>query len=486
MKRRTASYRCLAPLLAMALAFAVTTAAAAKPVPPHLAAMAAGVVNVALEDLKARSGDAGRAWAAKRALEAIDEAGIQHWAARDVRLDGLAQIAAVLKLDIKDPQQESLLRRLLAAGTPEEVDKLLADILKTRNEAFSDDRLALLRQAYRAALIELRKGLETRFELAPAEGHDRITLEWNPSQNEFHVRHEDSGDEWNAPVMTLLRGAVVAKPQEDGRTVALAVAPADEPVTAYSAADLRHLSTAIFGEWLDARGNVWRISSQTPQRAEPPQRESGPTPAEKVKDKQHEIDRILASKAYVWRNPDSGEETRQERFRRLKEPWIYLGEQFGEENAKQRMATLEAEIAELSKEARKPLVEQYDPIGFTEAPAQPVTVRVKEAGGYTYNYDEARFDGRRVLARRTLRDRRDITDLPAGVITQLIASWSPPEWIELETAIDPASGKTIVDGLWWRLHVTYSSSFGMAGDVQSIHTPWNRPLTLQKDERRAP
>ena len=476
-------------LCAVALGFlAPVSTSTAQQVPSHLASFASGLVKASSAELGSRSGEEGRDWAVRRALRAIDEAGIHRWAARGVRLDGLAGIASAVGLDASDAEHQELLGRLLSAVTPEAVDSLLNEILRTRGETVSEAATNDIRQAFRSALVTSLDDMETRFVLARPETRDRLTLEWHPSQNEFHLRHEDPGDDWNDPVMTLLRGQVVAQPQQNGDSVTLSVEPAENPVTAYSPADLRHLSTALFGKWTESDGSVWHIRSRDgEERDETPAAVStAPSAAEQIKDRQRQIDAILASKAYVWRNPDTSEETRQERFRRLKEPWIFLGEQYGVADAEQRIEQLEADIRRLEEETAAPLVEQHDPIGFAEAPAQPVIVTVEQANGYSYTYDEARYDGRRVLARRTLRDRRDISDLPATVIAQLIASWSPPEWIELEASIDPASGATSVQGQRWGMHVTYSSFFGEAGDVKSIHTPWASALVLSHDDRRAP
>ncbi|MFN3547007.1 MAG: hypothetical protein ACK4U0_05910 [Mesorhizobium sp.] len=445
------------------------------------------MLRASIEELGGRSGEEGRDWAVRRALRAIDEAGIQRWSARGVRLDGLAGIAQAVGLDAGEAEHRKLLGRLLSAATPEQEDALLNEILLTRGETASETATDEIRQSFRAALGTTLDDLETRFVLARPETRDRLTLEWHPSRKEFQLRHEDPGDDWNDPVMTLLRGQVVAQPQESGDGLSLAVRPVENPVTAYSPADLRHLSTALFGRWREADGSVWSVRTLEDERPDDAATTdpTGPSPADRIKDKQRQIDAILASKAYVWRNPETNEETRQERFRRLKEPWIYLGEQYGVAEAEQQIAQLEADIRKLEEQA-VPLVEQHDPIGFTQAPAQPVTVTVEQADGYSYSYDEARYDGRRVLARRTLRDRRDITNLPGSVVSQLIASWSPPEWIELEASIDPASGATSVQGQRWRMHVTYSSFFGEAGDVERVHTPWNSAVVLSQDDRRAP
>ena len=52
--------------------------------------------------------------------------------------------------------------------------------------------------------------------------------------------------------------------------------------------------------------------------------------------------------------------------------------------------------------------------------------------GSQYSYRNAYLDGLTIKADRTLTSEKDITGLPGSIISQLISSWSPPEWIELE------------------------------------------------------
>jgi hypothetical protein len=105
---------------------------------------------------------------------------------------------------------------------------------------------------------------------------------------------------------------------------------------------------------------------------------------------------------------------------------------------------------------------------------------VTYANGHRFTYRRAYFDGFRITADRTLTNQGDIWDLPEDVIQQLLSAWAPPEWIELEALPDAESSSVRLEGLLWRLHVTYSPPFmGMgANEVKSIHTPYSKPLAL--------
>jgi hypothetical protein len=136
-----------------------------------------------------------------------------------------------------------------------------------------------------------------------------------------------------------------------------------------------------------------------------------------------------------------------------------------------------------------PLVDQYDPADIDEMLGQgPLTITVTDKDGYAFTYDEAYHQGGVITASRTLRDKRDITELPQTIIDQLIASWAPPEWIKIKVEYDSATTRLTMKVDRYRLHVTYSAGFFGSGPktVKSIHTPYNTPFDLQRGEEFDP
>ena len=145
----------------------------------------------------------------------------------------------------------------------------------------------------------------------------------------------------------------------------------------------------------------------------------------------------------------------------------------------------EKQIEELTTANKILPVDQYDPVGLSGPKdetdsSQPLTIRVTDLEGYAFTYVSARLEAGRITAKRTLGDIRDIKGLPDDVVAQLIASWSPPEWIELEIKADPATKQVYITGIRWRLHVTYSSDSGH--EVSRIHTPYESGLRLTQGD----
>ncbi len=111
--------------------------------------------------------------------------------------------------------------------------------------------------------------------------------------------------------------------------------------------------------------------------------------------------------------------------------------------------------------------------------AQPLGIRVTDTDGYSWTYDSAVLSAGRITAKRTLRSMKDVAPPapPRDVVRQLIASWSPPEWIELEVRVEVETRQVYMTGLRWRMHVTYD---GDSHEVGSIHTPYSRNLRLEQ------
>lgn len=63
--------------------------------------------------------------------------------------------------------------------------------------------------------------------------------------------------------------------------------------------------------------------------------------------KRRQIEEIEADQAHIWKNGETGETVRQERFKKLGEPFEYEGEGYADPDAPEEIARLEQEIAAL-------------------------------------------------------------------------------------------------------------------------------------------
>ncbi len=492
LSRTDAARRGRAASTAVVLAIVVGGGAAtAQEVPPHLASMAGQLVRALSDDLGAADADTARGWGLRRAETALDRQKMTRWSAANFRhrtlLPALAEALELADLDADgQARAEPLLPRLLRSSAPEVILEILAALGRP---APDDEGLAAMKRAVDAALAAAWKDLPRRHEMA-ADGPERVSLEWRPREEIFEIGVEDAGDAFRAPFRTTLRGRTQARAGASG-ALELAVAPAAEPVDVQDWQDLLDEPLRIFGHWRDQDGRRWIIlppdGADAPP-APPAAAGTGPSPAERIAAKAARIAEIKASRVYVWENPETGERIEQARFKRLDMPWEWGGQHYAVADAEAEIERLEAEIAELEaggEDGRPALADAPPPLPEPTGDGRVAAVIITSArgDGSAFAYDSAVRIGERLEARRTLREARDIINLPPDVVAQLVEAWSPPEWIELRAGRDAETGEAVLSGEVWRLHVTYD---GFSHKVDSIHTPYAKPLRLSRPPSKGP
>ncbi|MEQ9043979.1 MAG: hypothetical protein RLO22_05950, partial [Sneathiellaceae bacterium] len=326
------------------------------------------------------------------------------------------------------------------------------------------------RKAFESVFDTQLEDLERFVSLPAGPQGQSVDIEWDPQTGSVISRirlGEGQGE-------ILLHGAAAGRVQ-DGR-IAYEVQADPEPVTPLSAAALRDLKGRIFGVWTDAAGSRWMIRRPGADTLRRATADPNARIRRDIEAKRAELSLLERQQVHVWTHPSGGEVIQEGRIRRLPEPYRYDRERSAAFN-RPAIERLRAGIAELRAQLDLKPVEQEDPRGRgRDGGGAPIEIDIWEKDGRHFAYDEAKFNGDRITASRTLRDMLDISDLPEEVIRQLIASWSPPEWVELAARLDPREMTLSLDGALWRMHVTYGGFVGAT--VKSIHTPYARPLRL--------
>jgi len=483
---------CLCRWLIVALFCLYPTLARADGVPANLASMAKDLLA---QDgsLRSDSGDDPAQKAIRRrAQEILHESGVRYWATEQIREPGAAaKFAEALGLDTGDPKQWAVLSDLLSEGDIRAQHEKLKDWLRSQGKPVAGPEFDSLMQAFDTAQEQAAKDLAKHHVLEVGDRGDRVELTWMPNRNDFEIRikAKETADGANDGFDLRLRGDVVSRPDPNGDGVALAVKAVDDGLSVLTDAEIAEISKSLFGRWREPfdsvnPGTVWDIEPAAGSATN--SEDTGNTLDRQISRLQDEIERLRNDKAYRWQNPESGETIAQAKFKRLKEPWEYLGEAPADPDAERKIAERQAKIEDL--QAQRGNLPSYsdDPIRMEEtlarnAGTQTLTISKTYGDGFRVTYDQALISEGKITARRILRDVRDITNLPAALTRKLIASWSPPEWIELRIRVDPKTKQPYLEGLRWRLHVTYSAGlFGMGGDydIDSIHTPYNEDLRL--------
>lgn len=316
-----------------------------------------------------------------------------------------------------------------------------------------------------------------------------VQMKWNPETEKFFIKVFDDGKSGGEEFVANFTGDVKVRPAENGKDMILDTAPTENPLQLMTAEDIEGMRANILGEWTAEDGTVYTFSAAEEIAGDvllP--REHYEEKIEKVKD---DLKAVKSAKVFKWENPENGKIIEQEKYRRLKEPFEYLGEDYALDDAEDKIVALEKEIADLEAERdgmTLPPVRRFDPAGYRDMKSsegsRTISVHVKRPDGHVYTYDEAAFDGRRITARRTYKVIEDFSNqkLPKIIKEMLLRDgWEPPGWLDLEAFIDIETGNLVLEGQKWALKVTYSSFFGTDHEIKSTHTPWPTPQLLKRD-----
>lgn len=474
-------------LLAAGTVLFVAGAASAEEVPDNLASFAATIYRQGQAQLDDPAANAEHQAVVERVREVLRRAGIRYWARQPVKLtEGAVELARTLKLDLAVAEDRALFERLLGLSE-EELRKALAEAATAAGETPDEASLNELVAAVRA--LAAFDSLPQRHHIEFEDG-ESLELRWTPGTGDLVIRARSDGSRSTPEYDAAIAGKTVTRVDPETGDLAIEAAPDDMSVRTLVASELKRLRASLLDDWRSSDGTVLTISAADERAGDitPP-----PTDyAAEIEDLKAKIEAIEDIKVFVWQRRDTGERLAQERFRRLDDAYEYLGEELRTPDAAATIEQLSGQIAELEalqKGGGVPPVQSFDPVNFeadrSGAAGQALRMTAIAPDGFEYEWDEVAFDGRRITARRTFRDVRELNEpLPATVKTQLIASWSPPTWVELEATIDPRTEAITLEGLQWGLHVHYRGGGMMGGgySVVGIDTPYSWPVAFAAND----
>lgn len=476
--------------LALVLVLAWPGVAVAEVIPPHLAKMAASLYQQSERALGQDEGrDPEHTASRRRALEILQSAGVHRWAVGRATAEGLnAALAERLGVDRATEEGRQAVRSALDAEAGDFSGAAEA-LAAARGESPNEGELETLASQIAQAVGEAEGGLARAASIV-TQGGETVDLKWSPETDRFFVNVADpaAGGDQGEAAFTTLGGRVSNDYPDEGDDVWLDVEADEQPVQVVTPRDIVELRKSILGTWEMADGTIFELAGGGGQAGEVD------VPAafydEQIAALSQRLEAVKATKIFLWENAETGEVVRQRKFRRLREPFEYLGEGYSDPDAEQKMAELKAEIRNLEAQRggldRLPM-DQYDPVGFEGSPSGAgggsITITVHEPDGVTYRYDRAQFDGKRIIAKRTFERAQEINrEIPLDVRKQLVASWDPPQWLEIDALLDYESGDLVLIGQRWALHVTYSPpDIGETEhEIHSIHTPFAKPIYVSR------
>lgn len=451
--------------------------ASMQEIPAHLAAMTARTFDASAQAFAAADPDSETGWPLTKARDALEGLRVGNWSR-----DGLPAFtgggALAAKLGIGDEAVAAFLTDYAARGVDAAVKSKMEDAGK---KAPTGEALFNLTKDIAQIVSDGWSAKQRLVEIEADDGR-KVALRWEPERARFQVEIHDPPGGDRAESMVLLPSVLDLRPPVEGAAPQLAMRASEAVVLDADALALGRAS--IYGDWINRiDGSKWLIMPAD-GRAVEPLPDAAATGANdaalaRIAEIDREVETLVGNETFfVWRNVETGAEERQERFRRLKDPWEYLGESTGADDSKATVAAL--------SEVRAALMATLDPVAnFERAPALPdagaegvadLTIYYSSKGHIDL-IDAARFDGVAIKGREALQHFEDYAPLPESVIRQLIENYLPENWFEMRPELDTATREWTMQGKYWSQHVTYG---GDDLKVKSIHSPYFDRLDLHR------
>jgi hypothetical protein len=471
------------------LIFIAPSPAKAEKFPPHMTNMAAQLYKELGDKLKGKNLNPERRKILEKSVKTLLDMKIHRWSAKPVKVrNASAGIAEKLKLNQAKATDRAYLKDFVETKGREGTEAALKNFAKKAKRKFSDDEVNSLVAGIDAAYGTAFEKLEKNYTVTTDDGQ-AVQMKWNPDAQKFFLKVFDDGKSGGEEFASNFTGNVKTALSEDGKDITLDTSPVKNPIQAMTATDIEMMRANILGEWQMEDGTVYKFSATEEKAGDVIMpRKFFDDQIEQAKDK---IESIKDTKIFKWKNIDTDKIVKQEKFRRLKEPFEYLGKEYALDGAEKKIAALEAKIKSLEAERdgkTLPSVKRYDPVGYGDMKSsdgsRTITVHVSRPDGHSFSYDDAAFDGRSITARRTYKVVKDFDNerLPKIIKSMLINDgWDPPGWLDLEASVDAETGDLLLEGLRWSLHVTYSSFFGTDFEISSTHTPYSIPQVLKRE-----
>lgn len=442
----------------------------AETVPGHLAQMTRQVLDHSDSAVKAmkRSADAAHVKTIEAGMAAIKKARVSSWSSKSIELGKpYRHLAGLIGLDPDSSKTFDVIQSLTKlVGEP--LSEKIQDVLSDNASQGKIDEVAQAVEDLRSA-----GGGETHHALDLGEG-ERVEIDWTPQTAELVVtalKETGTPDDYE---LSLHGNTEMSRNPETGEPQINAVPDEEKPPQALTAREIEDRKASILGTWENDQF-VWVISAAREEAGYV--KRSSQTIRKEIDALRQEIEELQHAVEYMWVDGSTGEIVRQEKFRRLGEPWIYKGEQSIVPDAKAQIATKEKKIADLEAEVSgsdRPLAERLDPVAFERVKATPaarvlhIDVSTKGAA-CTYSFSEAYFDGRLLVGRRTHDNVCAMNkSLPPKIRSELIASWAPPHWLVMRANYANGAELTL-EGAYWGMRVAYDPD---AMTVSRIFEPY--------------
>lgn len=442
----------------------------AETMPGHLAQLTRQIADRSADGLKAAklAADPAHVKTIEAGLAALKKARVSSWSSKAIDIgQPYRRLAILLGLDPENAKTYGVIQSLTKlVGEP--LSEKIQDELGNSALPGKVDEIAQAVEALRSG-----GGKETHHDVDLGDG-ERLEIDWTPETAEVVITALKETGQPDDYELSLQGMTEISRDPETGEPVIEARADKSKPPRALTAREIEDRKASILGTWENDK-YVWQISAANEDAGYV--KRSDREIRKEIDALRQEIEALQRAVEYVWVEGNTGEILRQEKFRRLQEPWVYKGEKSLVPDVEKEVAQKEKKIDDLEAESRgddRPLSERLDPVAFERVKASPVSrplrieIRTKSEE-CSYAFTEAYFNGRVLVGRRSHSDVCTMNrSLPAQIKSELIASWAPPQWLLLR-AIYSDSGELSLDGSYWGMRVAYDPD---AMTVSRIFEPY--------------
>lgn len=305
----------------------------AKSAPPHIVSMTKELLLATRDDFKAAIGDDEQAQRLQHIYRLLKQEGLYNWPLKPFMREGFVpKMAAVFGLSqIGSAEAEKFIKFLEAqtgGRSDAAIDELYTALGRARAVGAERERVV---DGWNTLWAQTWAGVSLTHEIEASRGPQTISLTWDMDHARFAIKILEEDDATNQEMQTTITGLVGFEFDQQAQNLIVSVRPAQMPITSGDPG--------------------LQSASAQPRPGGETSPEERPENQDQIDAKRERIEAIKSDKAHIWEDTRTGETVRQQRFRKLKEPFEYIGEGYAESDADEKIRRLEREIAELEGRA---------------------------------------------------------------------------------------------------------------------------------------
>lgn len=342
----------------------------AESVPPHFVSMTKELLLAVRDDFTAAIGTDEQAQRLQRIYRILRREGLYNWRVTPFTRDGFVpKMAAVFGLSqIGSAGIEKFMKFLetqTGGRADAAIDELYTALGRARPTGAARKRIV---DGWTALWTKTWAGVALAHEIEASRGPQTISLTWDMARARFTIRVIDDSDASTKEMQTTINGVIRLEIDQQAQNLIVSVKPAQIAITSgkretQSAAGQPaqpRVGPPVKGSEekgedngkASGKGDVKGNGKGSTKGESSP--ENRPGKQEQIDAKRQQLEEIKSDKVYVWENTKTGEKIRQKRFRKLKEPFEYLGEDYADPGGTEEINRIEREIAALESGSPPP------------------------------------------------------------------------------------------------------------------------------------